>query len=83
MQYAEVIAAVIGALVLAAVADQLTGKRGVFATLLVSGVGALCGWFLAVRVFSVSTLSDWTWVGWAMAGSAVCLIAFFLFRSKR
>lgn len=83
MQYAEVIAAVIGVLALAALADQLTGKRGFFATLLVSGVGAICGWFLAVRVFSVSTLSDWTWVGWAMAGSAICLIAFFLFRSKR
>lgn len=83
MQYAEMIAAVVGVLVLAALADQVTGKRGFFATFLVSSVGAICGWFLAVRVFSVSTLVDWTWVGWAMAGSAVCLAAFFLFRSKR
>ncbi|WP_333592183.1 transglycosylase [Brevundimonas sp.] len=83
MQYAEVIAAVLGVLALAALADQMTGKRGFFATFLVSAVGAACGWFLAVRVFSISTLTDWTWVGWAMAGSAVCLVAFFLFRSKR
>lgn len=83
MQYAELIAAGIGALILAAIADQLTGKRGFFATLLVSAVGALCGWFLAVRVFAVSALTDWTWVGWAMAGSVICLVAFFLFRNKR
>lgn len=83
MQYAELIAAGIGALILAAIADQLTGKRGFFATLLVSAVGAICGWFLAVRVFAVSALTDWTWVGWALAGSALCLVAFFLFRNKR
>lgn len=83
MQYAELIAAVIGVLTLAAIADQLTGKRGVFATFLVSAVGAICGWFLAVRVFAVSTLTDWTWVGWAMAGSVICLVAYFLFRNKR
>lgn len=83
LQYAEIIAAALGVLVLAVLADLATGKRGLFATLLVSAVGAVCGWFLAVRVFGVSTLSDWTWVGWALAGSVLCLVAFFLFRSKR
>lgn len=83
MQYAEVIAAVVGVLALAALADQMTGRRGFFATFLVSAVGAGCGWFLAVRVFAISTLTDWTWVGWAMAGAAICLVAFFLFRNKR
>ena len=83
MQYAELIAAVIGVLALAGLADQMTGKRGFFATFLVAAVGALCGWFLAVRVFAVSTLTDWTWVGWALAGAAICLVAFFLFRNKR
>lgn len=83
MQYAEMTAALIGVLALAALADQMTGKRGFFATFLVSSVGAICGWFLAVRVFAVSTVADWTWVGWAMAGSVICLVTFFLFRSKR
>ena len=83
MQYAEVIAATLGVLALAALADQLTGKRGFFATFLVSAVGAICGWFLAVRVFAVSTLTDWTWVGWALGGAALCLVAYFLFRNKR
>ena len=32
MQYAELIAAVIGVLALAGLADQMTGKRGFFAT---------------------------------------------------
>ncbi|HRO34408.1 MAG TPA: transglycosylase [Brevundimonas sp.] len=83
MQYAEIIAAALGVLILAAIADQITGRRGFFATLLVSGVGAACGAFLALRVFTVATLTDWTWVGWAMAGAVICLVAFFLFRNKR
>lgn len=83
LQYAEVIAAVLGALALAAAADQMTGRRGLFAAMLVSGVGALCGAFLALRVFAVAALTDWPWVGWAMAGSVLCLGAHFLFRTKR
>jgi hypothetical protein len=39
--------------VLAWLADLFTGRRGLFATGLVSGVGAIAGWFLAVRVFAV------------------------------
>jgi len=83
VEYADIIVAVVGAFALAWIADQLTGRRGLFATLLVSGIGALCGWFLAVRVFAVSTMDDWLWVGTAMMASAVALFGFFLFRNKR
>lgn len=83
MEYADIIVAVVGTLVLAWIADQLTGRRGLFATLLVSGVGALCGWFLAVRVFAVGTMDGWLWVVAAMAASALALFGFFLFRNKR
>lgn len=83
MQYADIAAAVLGGLLLAWIADLLTGRRGLGGTILVSGVGLACGWFLAVRVFAVSTMDSWVWTPWALAGSAVCLIAFFLLRNKR
>ena len=83
LQYADIVVAVLGAFALAWTADQLTGRRGLFATSLVSGVAAVAGWFLAVRVFAVSTMEGWTWVGWSMAASVIALAAFFLFRSKR
>ena len=83
VQYADIVVAVLGAFALAWTADQLTGRRGLFATSLVSGVAAVAGWFLAVRVFAVSTMEGWTWVGWSMAASVIALAAFFLFRSKR
>ena len=83
LQYADIVVAVLGAFALAWTADQLTGRRGLFATSLVSGVAAVAGWFLAVRVYAVSTMEGWTWVGWSMAASVIALAAFFLFRSKR
>lgn len=83
MQYADIVIAVLGALALAWLADLFTGRRGLFATSLVSGVAAVAGWFLAVRVFGVSTMEQWDWVLWSMVASAIALIAFFLFRSKR
>lgn len=83
MQYAEIIVAVLGAFALAWTADQLTGRRGLFATSLVSAVAAVAGWFLAVRVFGVSTTDQWTWVGWSLVASALALATFFLFRNKR
>lgn len=83
LQYADIVTAVLGAFVLAWLADLLTGRRGLFATALVSGVGAIAGWFLAVRVFAVSTMDQWDWVLWSMIASAIALVAFFLFRSKR
>ena len=83
MQYADIVIAVLGAFALASAADQLTGRRGLFATSLVSGVAAVAGWFLAVRVFGVSTMDGWTWVGWSLAASALALATFFLFRNKR
>lgn len=79
----DLIIAVVGALALGLIADQLTGRRGLAATTLVAAVGAICGWFLSIRVFAVSTMDQFGWVGWALAGSIVCLVAFFLFRSKR
>ena len=83
LQYADIVIAVLGAFVLAWAADQLTGRRGLFAASLVSGVAAIAGWFLAVRVFAVTTMDGWTWVGWSLAASVIALAAFFLFRSKR
>jgi hypothetical protein len=50
---------------------------------LVSAVAAVAGWFLAVRVFGVSTMNEWTWVLWSLAAATLALGAFFLFRSKR
>lgn len=83
MQYADIAAAVAGGLLLAWIADLLTGRRGFGGTSLVSGIGLVCGWFLAVRVFAVSTMDSWVWVTWALVGSGICLVAFFLFRNKR
>lgn len=83
MQHADIVTAVLGAFVLAWLADLLTGRRGLFATSLVSGVGAAAGWFLAVRVFGVSTMDQWGWVLWSMIAAVIALVAFFLFRSKR
>lgn len=83
MQYLDIVAAVAGGLLLAWIADLLTGRRGLGGTALVSGIGLLCGWFLAVRVFAVSTMDSWVWIPWSLIGSVVCLVAFFLFRGKR
>ena len=83
LPYAEIIVAVLGAFALAWLADLATGRRGLFATSLVSGVAAVSGWFLAIRVFGVATMAEWTWVLWSLAASALALGAFFLFRSKR
>ena len=83
LQYLDIVAAAAGGLLLAWVADLLTGRRGLGGATLVSGVGLLCGWFLAVRVFAVSTMDSWVWIPWSLVGSGVCLVAFFLFRGKR
>jgi len=83
LPYVEIIVAVLGAFALAWLADLVSGRRGLFATSLVSAVAAVTGWFLAVRVFAVGTMDEWTWVLWSLAGSALALGAFFLFRSKR
>ena len=83
MQYADIAIAVLGVFALAWLADLFTGRRGLFATSLVSGVAAIAGWFLAIRVFGVSTMDEWGWVVWSLAASALALVGFFLFRSKR
>jgi len=83
LQHIDIVTAVLGAFALAWLADLVSGRRGLFATSLVSGVAAVAGWFLAVRVFGASTMSEWTWVLWSLAGSTLALGAFFLFRSKR
>jgi len=81
--YADIAIAVVGSLVLAWIADLLTGRRGLGGTILVAAVGAGSGAFLAMRVFAVATLGDWIWVVWSMVAAVICLVAFFLFRSKR
>ena len=83
LPYIEIIMAVLGAFALAWLADLVSGRRGLFATSLVSAVAAGSGWFLAVRVFGASTMEEWTWVLWSLAASTLALGAFFLFRSKR
>lgn len=83
MAYVEVLIAAAGALLLALGADLVMGRRGLVAALLVSGTGAACGWFLAVRVFGVASTAQWGWLAWAMAGSVLALAAFYIFRNTR
>jgi uncharacterized membrane protein YeaQ/YmgE (transglycosylase-associated protein family) len=83
VQYLDIILAVAGALALGWVADLLTGGRGIARTLLASVTGAACGWFLAVRVFGAHAMGDVRWVIWAMAGSVIVLLVYFLTRNKR
>lgn len=83
MEYADIAAAVVGTSIVAWIADLLTGRRGYFGAILVAGVGALCGWFLSIRVFALTTMDGWVWVAWSLAGAALSLVAFYLFRSKR
>jgi len=83
LQYADLAIAALGSFFLAWLIDASTGRRGLFANLLVSGTGAIAGWFLSVRVFAVSTSDQWTWVLWAMGAALAALLMFQLFRSKR
>lgn len=83
MQYADIAIAALGSFFLAWLADFATGKRGLFAASLVSGIAAVAGWFLAIRVFAVSTSDQWTWVLWSLAVSVIALFTFHLFRNKR
>ena len=83
MQYADIVIAVLGAFALAWLADLITGRRGLFAASLVSGVAAMAGWFLAIRVFAVGTMDGFGWVAWSLTASVLALIGFYLFRSKR
>ena len=83
MEYADIVIAVLGCLAIAWVADMLSGRRGFFGASLVAGVGAVCGWFLCIRVFAAYSMDDWIWVVWSLVGATISLIAYFLFRSKR
>ncbi|QLQ13239.1 MAG: transglycosylase [Brevundimonas sp.] len=83
MQSADIIIAVFGTGLAAWLFDAMTGRRGLFAALLVAGTGAIAGWFLAVRVFAVASMDQWLWVAWALGGAVVSLVCFLLFRSKR
>ena len=83
LEYADIFSAVVGAFALAWIADLTTGRRGLFAASLVAFTGATCGWFLAVRVFGVSTMDEFRWVLWSGAGTVLCLITYYLFRNTR
>jgi hypothetical protein len=83
LQYADIVIAALGVLAVAWIADLLSGKRGYFAALLVAGVGAVCGWFLPIRVFANTTMDSWQWVIWALGGAVFSLVAYYLFRNKR
>ncbi len=83
MQYADIAIAIVGVLIIAAIADQLSGKRGFGGALLVAAVGAACGGFLVIRVFAAITLDDWKWIPWALGGGSASLIAYYLLRNKR
>ena len=83
MEYADIVVAVVGVAAVAWIADMLTGRRGLFGALLVASTGAVCGWFLSIRVFGMATMDDFIWTGWAGAGAILCLVLFFLFRNTR
>ncbi len=83
MDNLDIAAAVLLTAVLAWAFDAVTGRRGLAAPLLVAFTGALCGGFLAVRVFSVATMDQWLWVVWSVVAAALALVAHFLFRNTR
>jgi len=83
LEYADIILAGAGVFALGWIADLLTGRRGLFAASLVSATGAVCGAFLAVRVFGVATMDEIGWTAWSGAGAILCLGTFFLFRNTR
>ncbi len=83
MQYADIVIAALGVVAVAWIADLLGGKRGLGGALLVGAVGAVCGWFLPIRVFAITTMDSWLWVAWALVGAALTLLAYYLFRNKR
>jgi uncharacterized membrane protein YeaQ/YmgE (transglycosylase-associated protein family) len=83
LSYAPPLAAAAIALAMGWIADLMTGRRGFGGTCLVAAVGALCGWFLAQRVFAIGFITDWNWTLWSVLGAGLSLIAFLLFRSKR
>jgi hypothetical protein len=83
MEQVDIVLAALGVLILAWAADQITGRRGLFAASLVSATGAVCGWFLAVRVFGTSTMDEMSWTVWSGAGSILSLFTFYLFRNTR
>lgn len=83
MQHADIVIAAVAILALAWVADLMTGRRGLFGASLVSATGAVCGWFLAVRVFGASTMDELGWTVWSGAGSILSLFTFYLFRNTR
>ena len=83
LEYADILIAGVGVFALAWIADLATGRRGLFAASLVAFTGAACGWFLAVRVFGVSTMDEIRWVVWSGAAAVLALVAYYLFRSKR
>jgi len=83
LEHADIVVAVVGVFAVAWIADLLTGRRGLFTASLVAATGAACGWFLAVRVFGAATMDDFQWTAWAIGGSVLALIAFYLFRNTR
>lgn len=83
LEYADIALAVAGVFALAWIADLFTGRRGLFAASLVAFTGAVCGWFLAVRVFGVVTMDQFGWTLWAGAGAVFCLVTYYLFRNTR
>ena len=83
LQYADIVIAAVGVLAVSWIADLLGGKRGFGSALLVGAVGAVCGWFLPIRVFAITTMDSWLWVAWALGGAALTLLAYYLFRNKR
>ena len=83
LEYADIILAGAGVFALGWIADLLTGRRGLFAASLVAGTGAVCGGFLAVRVFGIATMDELGWTVWSGVGAILCLVTFFLFRNTR
>lgn len=83
MPYVEMAATVAGALVLAWLADLVTGRRDLPGFVIVALTGAASGAFLTLRVFSLATIDSWKWPLGAGIGALAAIVLYFLFRKQR
>ena len=83
MPYLETAVTILGLIALGWVCDLATGRRSLPNMILVSACGGAAGSFLALRVFSVSEVTSWTWPACAALGAIFSLLIYFLFRNKR
>lgn len=83
MPYLEILTTLVGVAILGWAGDLVSGRRALPAMIVVALTGAICGAFLALRVFAVVNYDSWIWPMWSFAGAAVSMLVYFLFRNKR